>query len=104
MYRFLYAASCKGVHFSTTEHLRSGYSDSMGEGEITIGAPAYVAYRSGFVLSWRCDLLVRTLAEIVTALPEFKVDVPDEDDFLPIVKRVAAYGRMPIVMPFEYNL
>jgi hypothetical protein len=57
MYRFLYAATCKGLHFSVTEHLRSGYNDSTLEGAITFAAPAYVAYRSGFTVYWRCDLL-----------------------------------------------
>lgn len=105
MYRFLYTATCKGVHFSVTEHLRSGYNDSTPDGPITLAAPAYVAYRSGFIVYWLCDLLVHTLAEVVTVIPDFKdATGPEEDDFLSIIKRVAAYGKMPIVMPFEYNL
>lgn len=105
MYRFLYAATCKGVHFSVTEHLRSGYNNSTLDGPIMFAAPAYVAYRSGFTVYWLCDLLVHSLAEVYEVIPEFNdATGPDEDDFLPIIERVAAYGKMPIVMPFEYNL
>ncbi len=105
LYRFLYAATCKGVHFSATEHLRSGYNDSTPDGPITFAAPAYVAYRSGFIVYWLCDLLVHTLAEVVKVIPDFNdATGREEDDFLPVIKRVATYGKVPIVMPFEYNL
>ncbi len=103
LYRFLYAATCKGVHFSVTEHLRSGYNDRTPDGPIAIAAPAYVAYRSGFIIYWLCDLLVHTLTEVLNVTPDLN-DAPQDDNFLPIIKRVAAYGKMPIVMPFEYNL
>lgn len=110
LYAFLYSASSKGVHFSVTEHMRSGYFSGEPDAEVHLDAPTYVAYRSGFVVYWLCYLLVKTAAAVAEVLPEFREaqegqeEEEENDDFLPIIKRVTQYGKVPIVMPFEFNL
>jgi hypothetical protein len=106
LHGFLYSASSKGVHFSVTEHRRSAYFSPGSGATVTLAAPSYVAYRSGFVLYWLCYLLVRTLAAVGPTLPGSSDASSDDDDdgLLSIAKRVAAYGKVPIVMPFELNL
>ncbi len=104
LHAFLYSASSKGVHFSMTEHMRSAYFDSAADAAVRFAAPTYVAYRSAFVVYWLSNLLVKSAAAVAEILPEFQIHQEEEDDFLPIVQRVSRHGRVPIVMPFEFNL
>lgn len=74
LHAFLYSASSKGVHFSVTEHMRSGYFEPGPEATVELAAPAYVAYRSGFALYWLCELLVRTIAAVANTLPGYSAE------------------------------
>lgn len=105
LHAFLYSATSKGVHFSVMECFRSGYNDGTPDGPITVGAPIYTAYRSAFTLMWQCELLIRTLAAVSSTMPEFGGDdLDDGDGYIDAVERVAKYGKVPIVMPSEFNL
>ena len=104
LHAFLYSASSKGVHFSVSEHFRSGYFGEGPDAVIHLAAPTYVAYRSAFTIFWLSYLLVRTAAEVGGELPEFREPAESADDFLPIIHRLMEHGKVPIVMPFEFNL
>lgn len=107
LYQFLYAATSKGVHFSPSEALRSGWAESLEpDAEVTIMADAYRAYRTDFSLHWLCWLLLETSITVWTLLapeaPEVSEDVSQR--FQAAADKIGALGQIPIVLAAEFNL
>lgn len=107
VYQFLYAASSKGVHFSPSEALRSGWADSLEpDAEVTILATAYRRYRTDFSMHWLCSLLLDTSITIWTLMPADGSTIEDElvRRFEGAAEKIRAAGQIPIVLAAEFNL
>jgi len=107
LYAYLYSASSKGVHFSPSEALRSGWSSgAAADSKVTLMAEPYVNYRTAFSVYWLSKLLVETVGEIWESGPLAGVELDDEaQDLITVaVGRIGSMGQLPIVLASEYNL
>jgi hypothetical protein len=107
LYDFLYSASSKGVHFSPSEYMRSGWSGGLsGDSPVTLLAPPYAKYRTAFSLHWLSLMLVETLGGLVEHGPLAEVELDDNAGAAigHAARQVGQFGRLPIVLASEFNL
>ena len=100
VYDFVYHASSRYVHFSTTELLRRAWGTPD---EITIRSTNFGPYWSAFALAWGQRLLTETFLALHQSLEAdglLDVDV-DEEKIISAYKRIADFGLVPIVTPGE---
>ena len=106
LYDFLYSAASKGVHFSPSESLRSGWTRAPNE-PVTLMAQPYVSYRTAFTIHWLSVMLVETLitmSEDSGPLAEVTLDDGAEAALLGAAAQIGSLGRLPIALAAEFNL
>lgn len=100
MYKFLYAATSRFVHFSGMELLRRSWGSIE---EVSIGSTRYRDYWGAFALYWGFHLFNATLVESGNTLglsPEWM----NSDDWIQAVDRVEKHGKVPIITGDEVAL
>lgn len=99
LYRFLYHASSRYVHFSPAELLRRTWGKT---GEVTVSSAQFTDYWGAFVMYWGVQLLANTLpfACELRNMDESNSSI-DEETLLKAAKRIAGHGAMPIVTAEE---
>jgi uncharacterized protein DUF5677 len=102
IYNFLFHASSRYVHFSTSELLRRAWGKPQ---EITIRSSTFEDYWSVFALVWGLKLLTDTYLVLQENLTIDGVINPDIDGtkIISAYKEVAEFGFVPIITPEELN-
>jgi hypothetical protein len=103
LYDFLYSASSRMLHFSMGEVARRGWADSP-TGAIDLASPSYTVYRAHFGLYWAVHLLILTLPLGSKLGEDLDKKIVSMDSYLEVVRRIAAFGKVPITTPAEFNL
>jgi hypothetical protein len=99
LYRFLYHATSRPVHFTVSELLRRVWGDPPA---MTIRSSHMDTYWSAFALFWGLHLFIETLIEVWPLLEPVLDDVEvDEERFLEAAGRVGRFGMVPIITPEE---
>jgi hypothetical protein len=109
LYRLLYHATSRVVHFSVPEIMRRIWGRP---GSFTISSSTFDRYWSSFALYWGASLYSRTFLEILIAHAE-QEELDDEeashdkdaqslsDAIVEAMQRVQSKGAMPIITPEE---
>lgn len=100
LYKFLYHASSRYVHFSGMELLRRAWGKS---GEISIKSNHFNDYWSAFSLIWGLRLFILTYLElnehlVNDGIPDYEID---EEFLLDTFRLIADFGEMPIITESE---
>lgn len=104
LYDYLYAATSRSLHFSAGEITRRAWGAPGGV--LTFNEPQHSRYRTHFGVYWCGELLVRTLADAGRKHYEGIDEIPTEigDSYLSAVRLFAPGGKVPLVIPEEFNL
>ena len=102
LYNFLFHASSRYVHFSSSELLRRAWGTPE---DITIRSIDFADYWSAFALAWDLKLLSDTYLVLHESLVADGVVDPDIDGttIISAYKEVAEFGFVPIITPEELN-
>jgi hypothetical protein len=106
LYEFVYAATSKGVHFSPSEHFRSGWTGAGPDDPVTFLAHPYTEYRGEFGLYWLSVLFIETLATLIEH-GTLGDTIPGEaaaDEFGAVASAIRSFGPVPIALAAEFNL
>jgi hypothetical protein len=95
LYRFLYHATSRYVHFSATELGRRGWGGS--HGTLEISSATYEPAWAVFSLQWGIRLLGETLATTLDALLLEGVPEPDHAALLSASQQIAKVPLVPLV-------
>ncbi|MFE7156968.1 DUF5677 domain-containing protein [Streptomyces sp. NPDC057636] len=105
LYDYLHAATSRALHFSAGEIIRRGWGHPAGK--MTTASAAFQAHLAAFAL----DQLVRLFGETWQASePLFENAAIGTDDSLtfadmePVLNRLTALGKVPLVHASEWNL
>ena len=99
LYGFLYHASSRYVHFSTSELLRRAWGRT---GDVSVASSHFTDYWGLFVLYWGVWLLAHTLPPLVElGITEGDLDLIDEDKLLSAARKIADIGPIPIITAEE---
>jgi len=97
VYKFLYHASSRFVHFSAAELLRRAWGRP---GSVSVRSVHFSDYWSAFALYWGLRLFLDTVIQLCQA-PEMPEGKLNEADLLSAVERIGAFGQIPIVTAEE---
>lgn len=102
LYNFLFHASSRFVHFSTSELLRRAWGSPK---EITIRSENFSDYWSTFALVWGLKLLNDTYLSLNESLVADGVIDPEIDPakILLALQEIADFGFVPSITPEELN-
>jgi len=99
LYRFLYHASSRYVHFSPSELLRRAWGRT---GAISVTSSHFTEYWGLFVLYWGVWLLAHTLPILVElGINEEQLDLIDGEKLMDAARRIAGVGPIPIITAEE---
>jgi hypothetical protein len=100
MYKFLYHATSRSVHFSVGELLRRVWGSP---GRVVATSAQLADYWAAFGLSWGVRLYLDTLIEVIGILPsglESRVAL-SEDRMYEAARWIGEFGQVPIVVAEE---
>lgn len=100
MYKFLYAATSRFVHFSGMELLRRSQGPSE---KVAISSTHYRDYWAAFALYWGFHLFDATLIETRNT-PGLSDGWMDWDDWTNVTQRIQEQGKVPIITGDEVAL
>jgi hypothetical protein len=102
MYKYLYHATSRYVHFSVGELLRRAWGTPD---EITIRSHNFSEYWTAFALAWGLKLLTDTFLALQESLSKDGVIDPDidGDKIIEAYKRTAEFGLVPIITKAELH-
>jgi len=102
LYNFLFHASSRYVHFSSSELLRRAWGTPE---EMTIRSSNFAEYWSAFALAWGLKLLSDTYLALHESLEADGVVNPETDGakVISAYKEIAEFGFVPIITPEELN-
>jgi hypothetical protein len=99
IYRFLYHASSRYVHFSPAELLRRAWGKT---GNVTVSSMHFTDYWGAFVLYWGVHLIVSTLPILLELGNELDLDDSiDGDKLIAAASRIRDHGAVPIITAEE---
>lgn len=98
LYRFLYHATSRYVHFSAVELARRGWGHP---GRLEVSSDVYEPVWASFSLSWGTRLFGFTLSESLEALRSEGVPEPDFGSLQPVLDQIVAVPLIPLVTPDE---
>jgi hypothetical protein len=103
LYKYLYHATSRSVHFSIGELLRRAWG---GAGHIKVESEPFRFYWSAFAVYWGLFLYRNTLSELADVLPTpDELGIPDdllnEEQFITSLKLMEDFGHVPIITPGE---
>ena len=110
LYKYLYAASSRMIHFSAYEIYRRAWWNQIGDEDpsIDLNMPIYTHYRTDFALHWLPRLLIDTVRVASEIEARNDRDVKSEvnnDSFMDAVKTwVEEVGKIPIIRSEEFDL
>lgn len=99
-YNYLYHATSRYVHFSTSELLRRAWGTRDG---VTISSENFSTYWGAFALKWGFWVYSRTYLLLQPHLEADGIEEPDVDGgrIIDAFKRIAEFGHVPIITPGE---
>ncbi|MDR7377431.1 hypothetical protein J2X19_002110 [Rhodoferax ferrireducens] len=97
LYRFLYHASSRYVHFSPTELLRRTWGRT---GYVTVNSDHFTEYWSSFVMYWGTVLLASTFPHVIPKIDDADVEL-DAEKLFDAARRISAHGAIPIITAEE---
>lgn len=97
LYRYLYHASSRYVHFSPTELLRRTWGRT---GDVTVNSDHFKEYWSSFVMYWGVVLLASTFPHVIAGMDETELEL-DAEKLFDAARRVSAHGAIPIITAEE---
>ena len=107
LYEFLYSATSKGVHFSPSEHFRSGWTGSDPADHVTFLADSYTDYRADFGLYLGERHFRGNARHRAQAWPPkdsmFADDIAAQELSSTVVS-IRSRGLVPIALAPEFNL
>jgi hypothetical protein len=110
LYKFLYSATSRMLHFSPFEAIRRGWSDlDSSDGQINLESPIYINYRTCFALHWLPYFLLHTLTTplvikvIEDAGSEGVGHQSGDENHRLVAREWASLGPVPIIIPEELN-
>ncbi|MBX3659532.1 MAG: hypothetical protein KF740_13965 [Ramlibacter sp.] len=98
LYRYLYHASSRFVHFSPTELLRRTWGRT---GSVTVSSTHFSNYWDAFVMYWGVYLMASTFPQVTpdgSGDEEFGMD---GELLLEAARRISAHGAIPIITAEE---
>ena len=98
LYRFLYHASSRYVHFSVAELLRRTWGKT---GKVTVSSAHFTDYWGAFVMYWGVYLLASTFPAICELGEEPSEGSINGEKLLDAAKRIGEHGPIPIVTAEE---
>lgn len=98
LYRFLYHATSRYVHFSAVELARRGWGYP---GRLEVASDVYEPVWASFSLSWGPRLFGFTLVECLDALRSEDIPELDLGNLQPILDRIVAVPLIPLVTADE---
>lgn len=102
IYRFLYHASSRYVHFSPAELLRRAWGRT---GNVTVSSMHFTDYWGSFVLYWGVYLISSTLPILLELGDELHLgDSIDGDRLISAARRICEHGAVPIITAEELAL
>lgn len=105
LYDYLHAATSRALHFSAGEIMRRGWGDPFGK--IVTDKPEFREHLASFALDQLWRLYVETW-QVAEPLSEEAGISSDEsltfEEMRPIINRLTAIGKVPLVHAHEWNL
>jgi len=99
LYRFLYHASSRYVHFSPAELLRRAWGRI---GDVTVSSTHFTDYWGAFVMYWGVYLMASTFPVVCELGEEQGAEgALDSEKLLEAAKRIGDHGAIPIVTSEE---
>lgn len=99
LYRFLYHASSRYVHFSPAELLRRAWGRT---GDVTVSSTHFTDYWGSFVLYWGVFLVANTFPILCELGGELDLgDSIDEVKLKSAARRIGEHGAVPIITAEE---
>lgn len=98
LYKLLYHASSRYVHFSVGELLRRSWGQT---GKVTVSSAHFADYWGDFVMYWGVYLLISTFPVLLELGEETEMSTFDSELLLNAAKRIAAHGPVPIITSGE---
>jgi len=98
LYRFLYHATSRYVHFSPVELARRGWGK---DGRLQVDSNVYEPLWAVFTLSWGARLFGYSLESSLAALESEGVSEPPDDSLSRAFEQINSIGRVPLVTPDE---
>jgi len=105
LYGYLHAATSRALHFSAGEILRRGWGEPSGK--VITDKPEFREHLAAFALDqlWRLFLDTLKAAEPLIEAAGLSSDPAlDFEEMKPILDRLLAIGRVPLVHAHEWNL
>jgi hypothetical protein len=103
LYRLIYHATSRSVHFSVSELFRRAWGRPE---ELTISSAYMDGYWAQFSLCWSIRIFFTTFVDAFEEFEIMKVDLPEleEKGLESLMARLIDTGKIPIVTPEEINL
>lgn len=98
LYRFLYHASSRYVHFSVAELLRRTWGKT---GKVTVSSTHFTDYWGAFVMYWGVYLLASTFPTICELGEEPSDGSINGEKLLDAARRIGEHGPIPIITAEE---
>lgn len=99
LYKFLYHASSRYVHFSPAELLRRAWGRT---GDVTVSSMHFTDYWGSFVLYWGVFLIANTFPILWELGGEIDLDDSiDGDKLIAAARRIGEHGAVPIITAEE---
>jgi hypothetical protein len=105
LYDYLHAATSRAVHFSAGEIMRRGWGHPSGK--IITDKPEFREHLTSFALDQMWRLYVETWMVTMPLLEKAGISSDDSlgsDEMEPVINRLAALGKVPLVHAHEWNL
>jgi hypothetical protein len=105
LYDYLHAATSRAVHFSAGEIMRRGWGDPTGK--MITNMPGFRAHLAAFALDQLWRLYTKTWEVTIPSMDAAGISSEDGIGFVdmkPVLSRLLALGRVPLVHAHEWNL
>jgi hypothetical protein len=105
LYDYLHAASSRALHFSAGEILRRGWGHPSGK--IVTDKPEFREHLASFALDQLWRLYIETWQVAMPLLEAAGINYDESltyEEIEPVIDRLAALGKVPLVHAHEWNL